>query len=260
MIERQISDSRASQREKTPDEHKNTVGLILLGNSGVGKSFLANILLGRNVFKHDFSARSVTHETESEVFQLNRSKFIVFNIPGLIEANQKRIELNKQEIYRAFDQQPNALILYVFGHQNGRVHDEDVVAFHAIKDAYPFRSDSLILVMNGLPSDRPNKYDDETRELLIERVKCTPKAVIFVDYFNKKNPKMLETLRNNIIKQIIVAKPQVHVKEHDINLNVDEVTELVKEVNLLRTQLEEELSMHFLKTNQQENMFSEFMW
>ncbi|CAF4633307.1 unnamed protein product, partial [Rotaria magnacalcarata] len=31
-------------------------GLILLGNSGVGKSFIANVVLGRDVFEHECSA------------------------------------------------------------------------------------------------------------------------------------------------------------------------------------------------------------
>jgi ABC-type glutathione transport system ATPase component len=63
-------------------------GLIILGNSGVGKSFLCNVLLGYEAFKHEFSARSVTHKTEFKEVTLNDDVYAIFNIPGLIEADQ----------------------------------------------------------------------------------------------------------------------------------------------------------------------------
>jgi len=68
--------------------NKNQFGLIILGNSGVGKSFLANILLDKEIFKHDFSARSVTHRTEYQQITIGDHDYAVFNIPGLIEADQ----------------------------------------------------------------------------------------------------------------------------------------------------------------------------
>jgi DNA replication protein DnaC len=70
------------------DSNKNQYGLIILGNSGVGKSFLANVLLDKDVFKHDFSARSVTHRTEFQEITIGNHCYAVFNVPGLIEADQ----------------------------------------------------------------------------------------------------------------------------------------------------------------------------
>jgi DNA replication protein DnaC len=68
--------------------NKDKFGLIILGNSGVGKSFLANILLGHEAFKHEFSPRSVTHRTEFEEITIDDYDYAIFNIPGLIEADQ----------------------------------------------------------------------------------------------------------------------------------------------------------------------------
>jgi hypothetical protein len=39
-------------------------GLIILGNSGVGKSFIANVLYGKEQFVHKFQPFAVTTETE----------------------------------------------------------------------------------------------------------------------------------------------------------------------------------------------------
>ena len=63
-------------------------GLIILGNSGVGKSFLANTLLKEETFRHEFSARSVTHQTECREITINGIRFTLFNLPGLLEADQ----------------------------------------------------------------------------------------------------------------------------------------------------------------------------
>ncbi|CAF1690599.1 unnamed protein product, partial [Adineta ricciae] len=68
-----------------------TFVFILLGNTGVGKSFLANILLCDDVFEHECSPSSVTHATEFRTFTFKGKTFIIFNIPGLIEDNQEAV-------------------------------------------------------------------------------------------------------------------------------------------------------------------------
>ena len=50
-------------------------GLILLGNTGVGKSFLGNVILGRDVFEHECAASSVTHETEFQDYTVGNASF-----------------------------------------------------------------------------------------------------------------------------------------------------------------------------------------
>ena len=68
--------------------YDNKFGLIILGNSGVGKSFLGNILLGREAFEHKFTGGSVTHRTEYQEVTIDDNVYAIFNIPGLIEADQ----------------------------------------------------------------------------------------------------------------------------------------------------------------------------
>ena len=117
--------------QTTTDNNK--LGLIIVGNSGVGKSFLANTVLQKDKFEHQFKPTAVTTATESETITLKDGiKLVVFNIPGLIENNQDAIERNKQEIDKAFVTCPNSIILYVFGNKGGRMPDEDVVAFQAL--------------------------------------------------------------------------------------------------------------------------------
>ncbi|CAF1668053.1 unnamed protein product, partial [Adineta ricciae] len=146
-------------------------GLITLGNSGVGKSFLCDILVGRDAFSHRFNAMSVTQVTNSIDAAIGSHQITVFDIPGLIEAEQQRIEVNKKEIDKAFAQRPNCIIIFVFGPENGRIKNKDVVAFNAINEAYAFRPESLILVVNGIPKDRPDDYEQTTLTLLQKLLK-----------------------------------------------------------------------------------------
>lgn len=87
---------------------------------------------------------------------------MVNNIPGLIESNQEQIDKNRQEIEKAFDYCPNSITMYVFGAQNRRIRDEDVIALQALNDAYSFKK-SLILILNEIPrQNRSPSYEGET--------------------------------------------------------------------------------------------------
>jgi hypothetical protein len=178
-------------------------GLIILGNSGVGKSFLGNILLGRDYFQHEFSPSSVTHATEYQEIIVGYFPLAIFNIPGLIEAEQPRIDLNKREIDKAFTERPNSIVMYVFGHENGRIKNEDVVAFNAINAAYPFRPESLVLVVNGLPKKRPANYEGTTLVLLqqlLKNVDVNKRNICFLDHINDENPKEKQDLRERLLQ------------------------------------------------------------
>ena len=231
--------------------NNNQFGLIIVGNSGVGKSFLANILLGREAFKHEFAARSVTHRTEYEVITIDDRDFAIFNIPGLIEADQvikndetshcmylflfffqNRVDMNKSEIDRAFALRPNSLIIYVFGEQQGRIRNEDVVAFNAINAAYSFDTKSLLIVINGLPMNRPPNYEGEVILLLVDILEreIPEKRICFLNCINRENIEERVILRNQLLSCILDLSPKEHIKAHDIHLQVDEVAMLKAQI------------------------------
>ncbi|CAF0875175.1 unnamed protein product [Didymodactylos carnosus] len=212
--------------------NENKFGLIILGNSGVGKSFLANILLDKEAFKHEFSARSVTHRTEFQEITFGDHRYAIFNIPGLIEADQTRVDINKREIDHAFTQRPNSLIIYVFGQQNGRIRDEDAVAFNAINAAYPLSIESLLLVVNGLPATRPKNYEGEVMLMLqdIIKVPVTADRVSFLNHINRESFEERQALKNQLLSVIVELSPTEHIKTHDIHLKVDEVAMLKKQI------------------------------
>lgn len=79
-----------------------SIAIITCGSSGVGKSFIDNVIVGKEVFVHGYQPSSVTRETESVVTNLNGNLATVYNIPGLIESNKENVALNKVEIEKAF--------------------------------------------------------------------------------------------------------------------------------------------------------------
>jgi GTPase Era involved in 16S rRNA processing len=220
-------------------------GLIIVGNSGVGKSFLANIILGRQYFKHDFSARSVTHRTESITCMLDNKNYRIYNIPGLIEGDEERIALNKREISRAFEEQKeySLVVIYVFGHQNGRIRNEDITTFRAIQNAYTLSPDSLITIVNGLPPDRPSTYNEDTQATLIDLLGMKPGRICFIDRL-KSDDRHQEDVRMYLIDTILNVHPQVHIKTNDINLMTDDVLRLQADLDMMQIQLYTEQYEH----------------
>lgn len=222
-----------------------TPGVIILGNTGAGKSFLANVILGKNVFVHQVRSRAVTTKTEYEVSQIDGKSYAVYNIPGLVEANQERIDLNKREIERAFTGHPYAVVIFVFGcGDGGRIRDEDIVAFNAINDAYPLGNKSLIIILNNIPSvlspDERSDYESDTIENLKGLLKLDFEHTCFIYQMNPAAYDEKSRAQTKLIDKIKIALPKTHKKEKDINLRATELSKLRKELADLRKQFEEE--------------------
>lgn len=209
-------------------QHEKRYGLIILGNSGVGKSFLANGFLGEDTFVHKAAPSAVTKATECIQCKIGDKTHVVFNIPGLIEAEQQLINKNKIEIEKAFEIEPNSVIIYVFGNQGGRIRNEDVIAFNALNKAYSFQPKSLILVINNLPKDREKDYEGETIMRLRQWVHLDTsfQNFCFLDGINKSNAVERIRLRDQLLQAAMYAYPNIHTKQHDIQLDVDQIKKL----------------------------------
>ena len=217
----------------SPTDNKVT-GLFVLGNSGVGKTLLVNIMLGENKYVHEESVTSVTSNTESTTGH----GYQIFNIPGLIEADQQLIERNKREIERAFQQCPNSRILFVCaGGVGGRLQDQDVVAYKALAQAYKFNPRSVVFIMNRLTkkssksAEFRTKAIDLLRKMLELPHSVTDKQFVFVaniaeDEVNNFESEDHQTIYASIAVAIEATEPAVHVKTQEVRLLSDEITRL----------------------------------
>ena len=109
-----------------------TVGLLTIGNVGVGKSFLFDTIAGSTVFRTARRVRAATAEITSHTVAVNAKTFKLFDIPGLIEmGNEEKIERNKAAIDTAFSDCTQHIVLVVMGHLNLRPQARDLAAFLA---------------------------------------------------------------------------------------------------------------------------------
>jgi predicted GTPase len=232
--------SYPQQQPENRNQHSQ-YGLILLGNSGVGKSFLANILLGFDAFEHECNASSVTHHTEYQEKQVGENHFAVFNIPGLIENDQTAVNRNKEEIYKAFAQRPDSVVGFVFnGGSGGRIRDEDVVAFQAIHAAFTFKPDSLLIIVNDLPAKRPETYEGQTQVKLELLLKMKDLKVCFLNRINGEKEKEREELSLQLANALIRCAPRIHQKSADIHMYVEEIQQLKDVVKELKEKAEKD--------------------
>ena len=111
--------------EQTNDQsNKQTFGLIILGNSGVGKSFICNLLIGDQIFESAFKTNAVTTETRSYTLMSSTFELVILDIPGLLESDQQAIERNKIQIGEAFRKCPFSIILFVCAANRGGTRTE----------------------------------------------------------------------------------------------------------------------------------------
>ncbi|CAF2648043.1 unnamed protein product [Rotaria sp. Silwood2] len=183
-------------------------GIIFLGNAGSGKSFLCNCIIGHEQFEHDFRTTAVTTVTEyHEVNIPEKFNLRIYNISGSVEANQKRVEENKRQIMKAFEECPNSIVIFVWTQNGGRVNPNDVVAFNALNAAYAFPAESLAFVVNDLPPHRNSRrnYDGEflaTLKVLLEPMKVSVKDIIFIDHIEPGHEMKLTDARTKLLDLI----------------------------------------------------------
>lgn len=132
------------------------IKVLPIGNAGVGKSFLCNAALGRDTFASRVSPTGVTTAVERADLTLWSTKYILYNIPGLIEADATAVERNRRCLAEAFQQDAHlpSLIFFIFSAATGgRPRAEDVESCQAVLRDVDVGKDgsSVCFLVNKLP-------------------------------------------------------------------------------------------------------------
>jgi hypothetical protein len=230
------------------DPDDTDLAIITAGNSGVGKSFIDNLVVGEEVFLHKYRAASVTRETEAVVTNINGKLATVYNIPGLIESNKENIELNKAEIEKAFLGRAAQVIVFVFGvGDGGRIRQEDYAAYLAMNEAYEFSRYSLVFVFNNVKKFDTVEEREEYQAMSIINLKellkwpdSEPFRAVFAESFTKpyELSPQVALFRMKLMRAILSCIPFRHEKKHEIELNEDKFERANVALGILKEEYE----------------------
>ncbi|CAF1060592.1 unnamed protein product [Didymodactylos carnosus] len=196
----------------------NCRGIIPLGNTGVGKSYLMNMLIGQEIFKSGAQADSVT--AESKYYEVcppsGSDRWRMYDVSGLVELDQTKIDRNIKEIRKAFNETPISLVMFVWtGAVGGRPLATDVLAFKYLYVAYEFPYSSIIHVINKPPKvvDR-NEYLERFVELVSQgvaalvqgcsnvKISLAMKDFMIIDEMNEGDEEEKKEMRKKLFKFI----------------------------------------------------------
>jgi GTPase SAR1 family protein len=229
-----------------------TVGVLAVGNSGVGKSLLNNILLKKERFEHKIGPSSVTEAVDLEpVDSGTRSggRVAIFDIPGLIECDSSKIQRNKDELEKAFQGCNEQVVAFVFGCAvAGRILAEDLQAFKSIVNAYEVKPESLVFVCNKIPRKFTEVDKAEAMYVVRTQLAILLKTdafdlvpFVFVKDFGDDfdtfpyDREDIQAARQALLEAAFSRCPARHKKEREIDLSPD--AELVASLN---TQINEQ--------------------
>lgn len=153
------------------------------------------------------------------------------------------------------------MVIYVFGQQNGRIRDEDVVAFDAINKAYPLNAQSLLFIVNGLPKNRPQNYEGQVLLMLQDIIKfpVAPERVCFLDQIKQDSADERQAMKSQLLQFIIELTPTFHTKQQDIHLRVDEVSFLKEQIKQMTNVFEDNKIYFQNEIRQQQARYDRFV-
>ncbi|KAK6183256.1 hypothetical protein SNE40_010767 [Patella caerulea] len=142
--------------------NKEQVRIVIIGKTGSGKSSLANVLLGRNRFKSDFSGSSVTTTTEADEGYCKDSAVMVVDTPGFFDTNVDD-EVTKREIIRCLALSGKGPSVFLYCIEIGRFTEEDAETFRRAKRMFgdSVRNYMWIVFTNKDKLDKARKTEKE---------------------------------------------------------------------------------------------------
>eukprot|EP00992_Anisonema_acinus_P004594 TRINITY_DN16060_c0_g1_i1.p1 TRINITY_DN16060_c0_g1~~TRINITY_DN16060_c0_g1_i1.p1 ORF type:complete len:281 (+),score=62.93 TRINITY_DN16060_c0_g1_i1:58-843(+) len=195
-------------------------GILLLGNAGVGKTFLLNGLYGGSPFRSAASHAAVT--TKLEHVKHQTENWLLMNLPGLVDSNPRRTAQNRSEIERAFQMTPMCIVGFVIGVQGGRIRAEDLATFESLNNAFSFLPSehaSFLFIVNNVPSFRPPEYDQQIIHFLQGRFSANIQVAVIAN--TPSNFAAQKELQNNLTAIFKAKTARIVRKKAEIQIERD---------------------------------------
>ena len=127
----------------------------------------------------------------------------------------------------------------------GRVQRDDVIAFNALNEAYRFPKESLLFMLNNVPSKRPPDYDGSflvTISSLLPPGVVSPEKVFILENMDDTTAKIVEENRIKLFAFLFTAEPQKQKEYKEVILRVAEIKMLENKIQALLNAMEEQSS------------------
>ena len=164
--------------------------IALVGNPGVGKSFLLNSTIKQNKFKSGFSFQGVTQKLQIET--KNNKDYI--DTPGFDDIKNKKATI--KEIQKALKLNGNYKIFFVITLEGGRIRNIDAILIEIILQSLENVPNLTFgIIVNKLDNESLNYLKDEENFLafhvefrkLIPSLKSVEQIYLMKKYSNLEN-------------------------------------------------------------------------